>query len=422
MTQKKTRDSKKRIAFPIQLFQEQASSFAELPDEIQVVPTGTWDHPMYGEMKIGPTEIAKFVENFKAKVRLDLPITAGHDNGMSGGELPAIAWFTDLIDRGVNGLYAVVKWTAEGQKLLTEGAFKYFSPEFYEQYEDPETRQKYDYVLVGGALTNKPYFKELEPVIAFSEPRLINKKEKFNESMTLNLKDIVAKKPEELNDEEKAFLVDHKSELSAEESEAFKSVVGEAPESDEAKAAREEKEKGDANEAAGLNRDGSPKEPVNASEKKDVKISASELATLRALAEKGGQALEKIEASERTALVKELTFSSTNSEGRFLPKQEGALGSFLKSLSETQRNTFVTLIKAMPKANSQEFKEIGDAGGSVARATQTEVENAVKEKISASEKAGSKMSYADALKAVFAENVDLAKRYNEAMASGEVSA
>ena len=58
----------------------------------------------------------------------------------------------------------------EGEKLLKEGSFKYLSPEIYEVYDDPETHDIRKHVLAGAALTNKPYFKELEPVYAFSEP------------------------------------------------------------------------------------------------------------------------------------------------------------------------------------------------------------------------------------------------------------
>src|SRR5215217_1668458 len=230
------RDSKKRIAFPIQLFAE-GSADVQIPDVIQVVPVGKWDHPAYGEMEITSAHIAEFVRNFKDKVRLAIPITQGHDNGMSGGELPAVGWFTDVEDRGVNGLWCGVRWTDEGVQLLQQRAFKYFSPEFYQDYEDPETRTKHGHVLVGGALTNKPYFKELEPVVSFSEPSIIHQ---FSEDM--NLKDIVSKKPEDLSDEEKAFVRDHKSELSVEEATAFASVLDDAGETDEEKAAREAKE------------------------------------------------------------------------------------------------------------------------------------------------------------------------------------
>src|SRR4051794_4643622 len=99
---KQQRDSQKRNAFPFQLVAEGSDS-AVLPDEIQVVPTGKWDHPAYGEMEITSDDISEFVTNFKGKVRRDIRITAGRDNGMSGGELPAIGWFTELNDRGVNG-------------------------------------------------------------------------------------------------------------------------------------------------------------------------------------------------------------------------------------------------------------------------------------------------------------------------------
>jgi hypothetical protein len=87
----KERDSKKRIAF-VQFFAEASSSTA-VPDEINVVPTGKWDHPVYGEMEITSSDIAELVRNFKDRVRKDRPITAGHGNGMSGGELPAIGGF-----------------------------------------------------------------------------------------------------------------------------------------------------------------------------------------------------------------------------------------------------------------------------------------------------------------------------------------
>src|SRR3954447_21126696 len=211
------RDSKQRIAF-VQLFAEAAAS--AVPDEIHIVPTGKWSHPVYGEMEITATDIAEFVQNFSRNVRLDIPITQGHDNGMSGGELPAVGWFTDLIDRGEAGLYASVKWTDEGKQLLTNGSFKYFSPEFYEQYSDPETGVKYGHVLVGGALTNKPYFKELDPVATFSEPGIIHD---FTENM--KIEDIVSKKAEELSAEEKAFLAEHKDELNDDQKAAFAAVL-----------------------------------------------------------------------------------------------------------------------------------------------------------------------------------------------------
>jgi hypothetical protein len=64
-------DSKKRIAFPIQLFAE-GSAFAELPDEIHVVPTGKWKHPYFGEIEFAYTPPEWCFRRARKK------ITAGH--------------------------------------------------------------------------------------------------------------------------------------------------------------------------------------------------------------------------------------------------------------------------------------------------------------------------------------------------------
>ena len=63
----KERDSKQRIVF-VQLFSEVSASEA-VPSEIHVVPTGKWDHPVYGEMEITSADIAEFVKNFSRGVR-----------------------------------------------------------------------------------------------------------------------------------------------------------------------------------------------------------------------------------------------------------------------------------------------------------------------------------------------------------------
>lgn len=98
----KQRDSKKQVTL-IQLFAEQSHP-AQLPSVIHVVPTGEWAHPIYGPMIITAADITEFKKNFDDKVRRDIPITAGHDNGMNGGELPAVGWFTGAIDRSDLGL------------------------------------------------------------------------------------------------------------------------------------------------------------------------------------------------------------------------------------------------------------------------------------------------------------------------------
>jgi hypothetical protein len=58
------RDSRKRIASPIQLIGE-VSSFAK--DEVHVVPPDKWDHPVYGE-EITSANVSEFVLQSPARI------------------------------------------------------------------------------------------------------------------------------------------------------------------------------------------------------------------------------------------------------------------------------------------------------------------------------------------------------------------
>jgi phage I-like protein len=399
-------DSKKRIAFPIQLFGE-GSAFAELPDEIHVVPTGKWKHPYFGEFEFTSQDIAEFVQNFKDGVRLDLRITAGHDNGMSGGELPAIGWFKELIDRGVKGLYAVVEWNEEGTRLLTARAYKYFSAELYVDYEDPQNGEIKHHVLTGGALTNSPYFKELDPVIAFSEPGIMNQ---FNEPM--DLKTILAKKAEELSAEEKAFVRDHKGELDADQLSAFKSVIDEPaidPAADPAPAV-------DPAPAA----DPAPAPaPVEASELKgkQVLMSEAEVTILRQQADKGAQAFAEVEKMKLGTEVDKLVFSSSNTEkGRILPKHKEAVVELLFSLPQKQRDQLRNVLSNLPKPDKSIFDELGHGGGTdeSSAGLYKKITDMAKAKVTASE---GKTKFSQALLEVYSENPGLKKQYEEVLAS-----
>src|SRR5690606_28446962 len=155
--------SNKRTVFPACLFTERPEDENALPKEIHVIPCGEWDHPLYGSMKIDAEVISEFAEYFRNGIRKwTVPTTDDHS---VMEELPAIGWFTDVYDRGANGLYAAVEWTEKGKEMLLGGAYKYFSPEYYTVYEDPATHRKYKNVLVGGALTNHPFFRELDDVV-----------------------------------------------------------------------------------------------------------------------------------------------------------------------------------------------------------------------------------------------------------------
>lgn len=387
------------------------AKFAEsgVPSEIQILIVGEWDHPVYGPFRITTFDVTEFKMNFDRKVRKGVPITAGHE---VMDEKKAIGWFTEIIDKGQDGLWGKVEWTPEGKTLLQQKSFKYFSPEFFTLYEDPETHEEFRNVLVGGALTNKPYFKQLEAIV-MSDLGIIKK---FNDT-NMDLEQVRAKAVEELTDEDKQLLRDNKDTLSAEDMEKFGSVFEDeqAPADDKPADDKPADDQPADDKPADAPADDAPAddkpadgEQLDASE--TVQISAAELAILRTQANKGAKAFEE---NRRMQIDKEagaLIFNESTGRG-FSPASKEKVFSFMLTLSKTQRKLFSELVAALPKANI--FGEIGDGGD-----TNTDADNAGAklQKMASEVSEKEKLSFSDALAKIVRENPELAKKHEQEMA------
>lgn len=130
------------------------------PEKIQLLRVGEWKHPMYGEFKVSKADLKKFKENYDAKVRkIELALDAEHYP-----EKGAAAWFRELTIEG-DALFAIVEWTDWGKEVIDKKLFRYISPEFDFEYEDFETGDTHKNVLFGAALTNRPFIKNMQPVL-----------------------------------------------------------------------------------------------------------------------------------------------------------------------------------------------------------------------------------------------------------------
>ena len=134
---------------------------------VEILRTGEWVHPVYGNIKITEKSIDGFIANFYNKVRgVDLAVDQEHkpEEGAEG-------WFKKLwkiprtTDDAGFSLMAEVQWTWHGEQLIREGIYRYFSADFDFEWTDPETGEKFKNVLFGGALTNRPFIKHMEPII-----------------------------------------------------------------------------------------------------------------------------------------------------------------------------------------------------------------------------------------------------------------
>jgi hypothetical protein len=141
-------------------------SFAEPPVTVPVFPRpGTYKHPSYGEIELTPERIANFVANFQNAIyQKHIPIDAEHESKLSG----ALGYLTGLVTNEDGSVDAAVEWTDRGSRLVSADRYKYVSPEWYDVWEQPDTEAEFSDVLVGLALTTRPFFKDsaLRPLVA----------------------------------------------------------------------------------------------------------------------------------------------------------------------------------------------------------------------------------------------------------------
>lgn len=130
---------------------------------VQVLRVGAFNHPKYGEFEITRQTLAEMKANFDARVRgVDIAFDYFHES-----DKEASGWPTELfLSDDKCELWAVMDWTPKAKRMLAERELRYFSPDFAFQWEDPETGVVYNNVLFGGGLTNRPFVKDMSPIVA----------------------------------------------------------------------------------------------------------------------------------------------------------------------------------------------------------------------------------------------------------------
>jgi phage I-like protein len=128
---------------------------------IQAMTLGKYSHPIYGEIDITTQTLNDMLSNFKNNVRqTELDIDYDHKDF---GDGKAAGWVKDMEIRG-DGLWVLVEWTDVAAQALQRKEYKYFSPEFQDEWTHPKTGQTYKNVLFGGGITNRPFLRDIQPI------------------------------------------------------------------------------------------------------------------------------------------------------------------------------------------------------------------------------------------------------------------
>ena len=309
--------------------------------EIEILHAGVWEHPQYGTISITNNDIDKFLDSFNEKVRkVDIAVDQEHmpEKGAAG-------WFRSMkkvFEDGKTKLKATVEWTKLGTQLITDGIFKYFSPEFDFAYEDQETHEQYENVLLGGALTNRPYFKSLAPV-ALSENMyagfISSSKIKGGERKMLTKKKLMA-----------ILAKDSNFALSEKASKRQVKLFNEAKDELAKKVVKTKKSK--------------KKVAVKSSER--FISSTDHLKQMNEVKARLGIAEKKLQFKEVAETVDGFVFSESNSDGVLLPKNKKVATELLMSASPKVAKLFKEFLSELPKVSAKLFREEGtdeDKGG-----------------------------------------------------------
>lgn len=140
----------------------------------KLIPCGTFHRADFpgGRIVIDAAYLETMVSNWKAAGSPELPIDFFHRGESENDGLPtedkvAAGWISSLEVRA-DGLYGETKWNAKAKAHIEADELRYFSPTFYPDGISQATGERQGPTLLGGALLNDPYFKEL-PRLAASE-------------------------------------------------------------------------------------------------------------------------------------------------------------------------------------------------------------------------------------------------------------
>jgi hypothetical protein len=216
------------------------SGDSSLPTKIELLKVGMWDTATHGMFMVTPEDLTEYKENYDNGVAQagESGIVIDFDHDSRFGKSVAAGWIKGLeIGNDANGvltLFGVVEWTGLGKKELLEKNYKCISPEFYPEsrggWEDPEEFGHFiPNVLAAAGLVNRPLFKGLNPILASAtsgegsgeDKNVIYISASEKEKSMPTLEEVRIKDATSLTEEEKSFLVEHKTELSAEEQTKF---------------------------------------------------------------------------------------------------------------------------------------------------------------------------------------------------------
>ena len=147
----------------------------------QIAVVGKWKGHINGPFELTLKDLNTIVKNFKNAIAQEVVVDFEHQT-LNGQKAEATGWIKDLKVQG-NSLLAKIEWLDDTKELIKNKKYKYLSPVLNPYAIDQTSGEDIGWSLHSVALTNKPFFEELDEV-------------KINKSATQQKKEKVMSKEE----------------------------------------------------------------------------------------------------------------------------------------------------------------------------------------------------------------------------------
>ena len=129
------------------------------PDTFQVLPFGQIDIEGEPAAFLDHESMDSVIANFER--RGNRMVVDYEHQTLQDVQAPASGWIVQLVNKGKDGLWAVVEWTDKAKEYIANKEYLYFSPVFWVRAKD-----RHVVTIKNIALTNDPKVNNLRPIIA----------------------------------------------------------------------------------------------------------------------------------------------------------------------------------------------------------------------------------------------------------------
>lgn len=169
---------------------------AEVGKWTPIAIVGSWKGHIAGEFELTLVDLNQIATNFKNANAQDVVVDFEHQS-TEAVRAEATGWIIDLKVED-DQLLAKINWLDETKELIKSKKYKYLSPVLLRNTLDPISGENIGWTLHSVALTNTPFFQELDEVILNKRHQdngdPIQKKEKIlDEELKKELKELKKK-------------------------------------------------------------------------------------------------------------------------------------------------------------------------------------------------------------------------------------